>query len=116
MIASNTDPHDLARFITAHDLLQPKCVFPNVPFDHCGPTGLLCRKNLDRCRDCRAPPSEKKTGVVKHPGVFDHAGLLIAWPTGRAGLPFAQSSDLSNNRVRTSTRLFNSNYELCGIT
>lgn len=29
----------------------------------------------------------KKTGVVEHLEVFDHAGLLVNGPTGTAGLP-----------------------------
>ena len=32
--------------------------------------------------------SEKKTGVVEYPQVFDHAGLLVNEPPGQAGLPF----------------------------
>jgi hypothetical protein len=30
----------------------------------------------------------KKAGVTDHPGVFDHAGLLVNGPPGMAGLPF----------------------------
>jgi hypothetical protein len=37
--------------------------------------------------------ANKKTGVVEHPEVFDHAGLLVNEPPGKAGLPFIQSSD-----------------------
>jgi len=37
---------------------------------------------VPRCR------RQKKTGVVEHPQVFDHAGLLIDGPPGMAGLPF----------------------------
>jgi hypothetical protein len=36
-----------------------------------------------------ANESEKKAGVVEHPGVFDHAGLLVNGPPGTAGLPFS---------------------------
>lgn len=100
----------IARFhfvFVLHDLLQIKSVFPNAPFDQSGPTGLLCRKRSGRCRNCSALSSEKKTGVVKRPGVFDHAGLLIAWPTGRPGLPFAQSSDFSIKMLQPLTRPFN---------
>jgi hypothetical protein len=37
------------------------------------------------------PPirGEKKAGVVEHPEVFDHAGLLIDGSPGAAGLPFS---------------------------
>jgi hypothetical protein len=35
-----------------------------------------------------APSGRKKTGVVEHPRVFDHAGLLVNEPPGIAGLPF----------------------------
>jgi hypothetical protein len=35
-----------------------------------------------------ARPSEKKAGVVEHPEVFDHAGILVNGPPGPAGLPF----------------------------
>ena len=38
--------------------------------------------------DRSAPTASKKTGVVEHPKVFDHAGLLANEPPGRAGLPF----------------------------
>jgi hypothetical protein len=31
---------------------------------------------------------KKKTGVVEYPEVFDHAGLLVNEPPGKAGLPF----------------------------
>ena len=30
-----------------------------------------------------------KTGVAEHPQVFSHAGLLVNWPSGEAGLPFS---------------------------
>ena len=33
-------------------------------------------------------PTQKKAGVVEHPEVFDHAGLLVNGPAGKAGLPF----------------------------
>ena len=33
-------------------------------------------------------PRKKKAGVVEHPEVFDHAGLLINGPPGKAGVPF----------------------------
>jgi hypothetical protein len=32
--------------------------------------------------------THKKTGVVEYGGVFDHAGLLVNEPPGKAGLPF----------------------------
>jgi hypothetical protein len=35
-----------------------------------------------------AQPRTKKTGVVAHPKVFDHVGLLVNEPPGTAGLPF----------------------------
>jgi hypothetical protein len=40
-----------------------------------------------------APPFErlsstKRAGVVECPRVFDHAGLLVIGPLGKAGLPF----------------------------
>jgi hypothetical protein len=38
--------------------------------------------------DGAAFTSEKKAGVVEHPEVFDHAGLLVNGPPGMAGLPF----------------------------
>jgi hypothetical protein len=31
---------------------------------------------------------QKKTGVVEHLEVFDHAGILVNGPPGMAGLPF----------------------------
>jgi hypothetical protein len=31
---------------------------------------------------------KKKAGMVEHPEVFDHAGLLINGPPGKAGVPF----------------------------
>ena len=33
-------------------------------------------------------PRKKKAGVVEHPEVFDHAGLLVNGPPGNAGVPF----------------------------
>ncbi len=30
---------------------------------------------------------KKKAGMVEHPEVFDHAGLLVNGPPGKAGLP-----------------------------
>jgi hypothetical protein len=40
-------------------------------------------------RECdRFWPTQKKAGVVEHPEVFDHAGLLINGPPGKAGVPF----------------------------
>jgi hypothetical protein len=30
----------------------------------------------------------KKADVVKHPEVFDHVGLLVNKPPGKAGVPF----------------------------
>jgi hypothetical protein len=35
----------------------------------------------------------KKADVAEHPQVFDHAGLLIDEPSGRAELLFIESSD-----------------------
>jgi hypothetical protein len=32
---------------------------------------------------------QKKAGVVEHPEVFGHAGLLVNGPPGTAGLPFS---------------------------
>jgi hypothetical protein len=37
--------------------------------------------------------AKKKAGVVEHPEVFDHAGLLVNGTTGNTGLPFIKSSD-----------------------
>jgi hypothetical protein len=34
------------------------------------------------------PAPQKKTDVVEHPQVFDHVGLLVNGPPGRAELPF----------------------------
>jgi hypothetical protein len=31
---------------------------------------------------------EKRADVAEHPGVFDHVGLLVNEPPGKAGLPF----------------------------
>jgi hypothetical protein len=38
---------------------------------------------------CPALRKRKKAGVVEHPEVFDHAGLLVNGPPDMAGLPFA---------------------------
>ena len=35
-----------------------------------------------------APPKTKKAGVVEHPKAFDHVGLLVNEPPGRAELLF----------------------------
>ena len=37
---------------------------------------------------CPPPPQPKKADVVKHPGVFDHVGLLVNQPPSDAGVPF----------------------------
>ena len=34
------------------------------------------------------PTKRKKANVVEHPEVFDHVGLLVNEPPGKAGLPF----------------------------
>jgi hypothetical protein len=34
-------------------------------------------------------PETKKAGVVEHPEVFDHVGILVNGPPGMAGLPFS---------------------------
>jgi hypothetical protein len=52
-------------------------------------------------RDVRsAPPrAKKKADVVEYPEAFDHVGLLVNKPPGRAGLPFCYSSDDFNSRM-----------------
>jgi hypothetical protein len=41
----------------------------------------------------RCQRKQKKAGVVEHPEVFHHAGLLANEPPGHAGLLFISSSD-----------------------
>ena len=51
-------------------------------------------RNSQNLHGVRAPAphaaiaSQKKAGVVEHPRVFDHAGLLCDEPPSVAGLPF----------------------------
>jgi len=40
------------------------------------------------CRDCHESAQLKIADVMEHPGVFNHAGLLVNGPPGTAGLPF----------------------------
>jgi hypothetical protein len=42
---------------------------------------------LGRC-DCPAAPETKKADVAEHPEAFDHVGLLVNKPPGRARLLF----------------------------
>jgi hypothetical protein len=35
----------------------------------------------------RSPLATKKADAAKHPSVFDHVGLLVNGPPGRAGVP-----------------------------
>jgi hypothetical protein len=44
---------------------------------------------LDLSIGLAGPPKAKKAGVVEHPEVFDHVGLLVNGPPGHAGLPFS---------------------------
>jgi hypothetical protein len=36
---------------------------------------------------CPSPLATKKADVAKHPSVFDHVGLLVNGPPGRARMP-----------------------------
>jgi hypothetical protein len=49
---------------------------------------LSIRFVLGGLQSSRTTDSEKKAGVVEHPWVFDHAGLLVIGPPGSSGLPF----------------------------
>ena len=52
-----------------------------------GRIGFVHRFVPGEC-DHPSPTQTKKAGVVEHPEVFDHAGLLVNEPPGKAGLPF----------------------------
>jgi hypothetical protein len=43
--------------------------------------------------DWPAPSQGKKADVFESPAAFEHVGLLVNKPRGRAGLPFGKSSD-----------------------
>jgi hypothetical protein len=48
--------------------------------------------------------ANKKADVVEHSRVLDHVGLLITGPSGKAGLPLMQSSDLRADQIRAAVR------------
>jgi hypothetical protein len=51
---------------------------------------------------------QKKTGMVEHPLVFDHAGLLANEPPGKAGLLFIKSSDIISKECRSDVAALSS--------